>query len=778
MRNVLGAGANMVPGRVQTAVIESFTPDQILTFLTKFYDGDVARGQTRWETLAAVRDLLGLSRNPRMLSFIAALPDERLDQVAQQHGVLSAADLYAELVGHWLGYETGRLRHQHGVPVLDDDERLTAVMTLARRLWVTGLPSIGLEDLTTQVAECLSGLPDKGFTLHQAAHAVGSGTLLVRREDATFEFVHRSIMEWLVARAAAEQLNDAGTASLLDVRAASPLMADFLADLAGHAITRQWATQVLAVRGATTAAKDTALALTRRLPTTTLHLSGQDLRGGQLADRCLAQANLSEVNLSGETLTGIDLTAADLRGADLRGINLRDVCLVGADLREADLRQARLTEVDLTNANLAGSRWQRAALLGSTIDPSMLDSPELADAAISGRDPIQIVHNSGDSARRLVMAPDGTLLIAARGIVLQVVDVITGRSQGLLTGHTSWITAVAVAECEGRSVVVTGSEDATVRVWDLATGAPLGKSWVGHTGGVLSVAVAECEGRSVVVTGSEDATMRVWDLVAGDEINQFVTGHCDGVESVAVTTLDSRPVAITSGVEDAEIRVWDLVSRTLARQPWAGHAGQVMSVVVAECEGRSVVVTGGGDATVRVWDLATGTPVGRPWTGHTSGVMAVAVAELAGRPVVVTGGGDAMVRVWDLATGAPVGRPWSGHTGQIRSITVTDMDGRPIVITGGGDATIRVWDLATGTLLATMVNLADGRWARLFPNGSYRLEGDPADAFWWGTKLCRFSSDELGAYVPAIQRLACDEPQERNNIADILDQVDGSASDG
>ena len=53
------------------------------------------------------------------------------------------------------------------------------------------------------------------------------------------------------------------------------------------------------------------------------------------------------------------------------------------------------------------------------------------------------------------------------------------------------VNAVAVAELDGRPVVVSGGDDATVRVWDLATGAPVGDPFTGHTGWVTAVAVAE-----------------------------------------------------------------------------------------------------------------------------------------------------------------------------------------------------------------------------------------------------------------------------------------------
>ena len=43
---------------------------------------------------------------------------------------------------------------------------------------------------------------------------------------------------------------------------------------------------------------------------------------------------------------------------------------------------------------------------------------------------------------------------------------------------------MAAAELDGRPVVISGSSDRTVRVWDLATGAPVGGPFTGHTSDV------------------------------------------------------------------------------------------------------------------------------------------------------------------------------------------------------------------------------------------------------------------------------------------------------
>lgn len=133
----------------------------------------------------------------------------------------------------------------------------------------------------------------------------------------------------------------------------------------------------------------------------------------------------------------------------------------------------------------------------------------------------------------------------------------------------------------------------------------------GHISEVRSVAVSQ---KRQVVSGSDDRTVRVWDLKNGQ--HRLLQTPAE-VRVVACTPKQASQNLCVAGGADGAIRLWDLDNLNAPPREMAErHRGPVASA--AFCPNGKWCVTGGGpqDRTVQVWDVATGAQVGPDLKDH------------------------------------------------------------------------------------------------------------------------------------------------------------------
>ncbi|HUN36123.1 MAG TPA: pentapeptide repeat-containing protein [Trebonia sp.] len=645
----------------RVVILEDFSEDQIMRFLTNIYGGDGTRAQARFALLGEIENLLDLAHNPRMLTFIGGMDDKQLQEVRRSEGRLTQAALYREIIDFWLRGEAERQQHDQGIKSFDQGERLQACAALALKLWASPSPTIGLPDLTAEVAATLTGLAERGYSESQATHSIASGSLLVRTEDGAFAFIHQSIMEWLVADMAAR---DPG-AQILSQRRMSRLMVDFYVDLAAPATARQWANAVMSDREAPETAKQNALAVRGRL-------------GGA------GQATLVRVDLRDQDLTGRDFSGADLRGATLRGMRLSDVNLAGADLSGADFSGARLSGGSLRGANLAGSNWTRAAILGADGVADLYGAPELLPAAIVGRDPVDVMIRPPVRFNGITYSPDATLLAVASPFGVEIIDATDGRCLRIL--REGGIGVLASCWSPDGTHIATASADQTARIFDAITGRQLA-TLTGHDYHLS--AVAWSPDGTHIATASKDGTARIWDAVSGEQVTTLI-GHDHGLDGVAWSP-DGGRVATASA--DQTARIWDAgTGEEIVRL--AGHSGYVRAV--AWSPDGTHIATASWDGTARTWGATTGQQL-TTLTGHDNVLGAVAWSPDGTH--IATASKDGTARTWDATTGQQL-TTLTGHDQDVRDVAWSP-DGTHIA-TASADGTARVWDAAAGALRMTL----------------------------------------------------------------------------
>lgn len=156
---------------------------------------------------------------------------------------------------------------------------------------------------------------------------------------------------------------------------------------------------------------------------------------------------------------------------------------------------------------------------------------------------------------------------------VRVWDLDSGKCTHIFRGHTSTIRCMELVTAGQDHFIVTGSRDNTLHVWRLPP--PLSEEERGEDeGGILdfrpeenpylvcvlqghTASVRSVTGHgNIIISGSYDHTVRVWDLQTQRE--RFVLrGHTDRIYS---TVYDVKRQRCISASMDSTIRIWDLIT--------------------------------------------------------------------------------------------------------------------------------------------------------------------------------------------------------------------------
>ncbi|KAF1001654.1 WD repeat-containing protein VIP3 [Apium graveolens] len=293
------------------------------------------------------------------------------------------------------------------------------------------------------------------------------------------------------------------------------------------------------------------------------------------------------------------------------------------------------------------------------------------------------------------------------------------RSQDGAHDDSLWTTTWVPASDDSPALLLTGSLDETVKLWnpeDLS----LVRTNSGHCLGVISVA-AHPSGK-IAASASIDSFIRVFDVQSNNTIATLEASPSQ------VWQLQFNPqgtVLAVAGGGSASVKLWNTAewklvgTLSIPRPEGVKHSEKsgtkkfVLSVAWSP-DGRQLAC-GSMDGTISVFDVVR-TKFLHHLEGHSMPVRSLVFSPVDPR-VLISASDDGHVNMYDVE-GKTLFVSMSGHSSWVLSVDVSP-DGAAIA-TGSSDKTVRLWDPKMRAAVQSMTNHTDQVWGVMFrpPGGT------------------------------------------------------------
>jgi WD40 repeat protein/serine/threonine protein kinase len=279
------------------------------------------------------------------------------------------------------------------------------------------------------------------------------------------------------------------------------------------------------------------------------------------------------------------------------------------------------------------------------------------------------------AAKALAIHPERT---PSRSLLLHYHLIMENGPWALYTlRHDAYIAGLAMDQSESR--ILSWSFDHTLRLWDTATGRPLGQPM--RHGDKVWGAVFSPEEKSIL-SWSFDHSLRLWDSDTGQPIGQPMR-HEAGVWGAVFSPDGSQ---ILSWSFDHTLRLWDAATGRANGSPMAHER---MVIGARFLRGGKQILSWGKDGKICLWNASTGRQAIKPMH-HDDWVWGAAVHN---ETLVLSWSKAGTLCLWNIANGGSLDQIME-HDDWVQGATFSQNGSR--ILSWSDDGTIRLWDTATG----------------------------------------------------------------------------------
>ncbi len=306
----------------------------------------------------------------------------------------------------------------------------------------------------------------------------------------------------------------------------------------------------------------------------------------------------------------------------------------------------------------------------------------------SGKE-IRTIEAHDDFIEQVVFSSDDKFLVSqssdkyGRNSTIKMWEILSGKEIRTLTTESIGI----AFSPDGKTIATLNSnyEDFTIKLINFDNGKVI-RTFIGHTDLVQSIEFSP-DGK-VLATGSNDRTVKIWDVNTGKELHNLTE------ESAYALAFSSDGKRLATGNSGGEIKLWDIESGKKL-QNFEGHSAQINSIVFSPDV--NTLIAGSNDGGIKIWNTKTETEL-RNFKFEADRVLSVAFSPDGKK--IAGGSFFGFIKTWDFESGKELNTFQSPNISpNIYSIAFSS-DGR--VLASGGNE-IKLWDVESGKELKTFM---------------------------------------------------------------------------